>query len=159
MDILTLLSLVTSLDPSAVATAARRRRGIASVYYNGKDGKLAGGGLACLWGHPKGQHVDPSLRFVAHRSLPCGTVVKVTSPRTKRSTLAVVIDRGPFGALHKGRWRIKVRASDPGVWRGELDLSPGTAKAIGHNGFEIVDFRVVGGLRGSAGPAGTAAPP
>jgi hypothetical protein len=143
MDLLALLLIVAAADQNAIETIGRRQRGIASVYYNGKDGHLSGGGLACLWGHPKGQHVDPKLRFIAHRTLRCGTVVRITSIRTKKSTLAAVADRGPFGAMHEGRWRIKIKSSEPGAWRGIADLSPGTAAAIDHNGFEIVELQVV----------------
>lgn len=145
MDLIALLFLVTFADPTTATTAPRPRRetGIASVFYTGKDGRFAGGGLACLWGHPRGQHVDRELRFVAHRRLPCGTVVRVTSVRTGQTTLALTLDKGPFGAMHEGRWRMKIKASDPGRWRGIVDLSPGTAKAIDHNGWERVMLEVV----------------
>lgn len=144
MDILTLLAFVTAAEPESAMIVGRRQRGIASVYYTGRDGKHAGGGLACLWGHPKGQHVDPKLHFIAHRTMRCGTVVKVTSVRTKKSTLAAILDRGPFGSMHEGKWRLKIRSSDPGTWRGIADLSPGTAAAIDHNGgLEAIELQRV----------------
>ncbi len=147
MDLLSLLLWVSVQPPPAILSSRWDQRGIASVYYNGHDGKHAGGGLACLWKHPKGNHVDPTLRFVAHRTWPCGTVVEVYLPRTGKNTLAVVQDRGPYGAVHEGKWVLKVRRSDPGVHRGIVDLSPGTAEALGHNGWERVYLRRVQPIR------------
>jgi hypothetical protein len=140
VEILLFVSSIRAPNPELV----RRwdQVGVASRYYDDR-GKRSGGGMACLWGHPDGQHVDPNLHFVAHRDLPCGTVVHVYNPRTGSSTLAVVLDRGPYGAVRHHRWVMKIRKSDPGRWRGVVDLSPGTANAIGHNGFERVKIRRV----------------
>lgn len=150
MDLLQLLVYVSSLTLSDPTPPLRwSDRGVASVFYTGKDGRHAGGYLACLWRHPRKKQVDRALRFVAHRTLPCGSIVLVHNPRTQRSTYAVVLDRGPYGGVHEGAWVLKLRRSDPGVWRGKLDLSPGTAEAIQHNGFERVNFLV---LRRGADP-------
>lgn len=48
----------------------------------------------------------------AHRTLPFGTHVRVTDPKTKRSVVVTVNDRGPFGK------------------RRVLDLSPSAARAL-----------------------------
>jgi peptidoglycan lytic transglycosylase len=48
----------------------------------------------------------------AHRTLPFGTRVRVTDPKTKRSVVVIVNDRGPFGK------------------RRVLDLSPSAARAL-----------------------------
>jgi rare lipoprotein A len=48
----------------------------------------------------------------AHRTLPFGTHVRVTDPRTKRSVVVTINDRGPFGK------------------RRVLDLSPSAARAL-----------------------------
>jgi rare lipoprotein A len=48
----------------------------------------------------------------AHRTLPFGTHVRVTDPKTKRSVVVTINDRGPFG-----KHRI-------------LDLSPSAARAL-----------------------------
>jgi rare lipoprotein A len=48
----------------------------------------------------------------AHRSLAFGAHVRVTDPKTKRSVVVIINDRGPFG---KGR---------------VLDLSPSAARAL-----------------------------
>ncbi len=49
----------------------------------------------------------------AHRTLPFGTRVRVTDPKTGRSVIVTINDRGPFG-----RHRV-------------LDLSIGAARALG----------------------------
>jgi rare lipoprotein A len=49
----------------------------------------------------------------AHRTLPFGTHVRVTDPKTRRSVVVVINDRGPFG-----KHRV-------------LDLSPSAARALG----------------------------
>ena len=48
----------------------------------------------------------------AHRTLPFGTHVRVTDPKTKRSVVVIINDRGPFG-----KHRV-------------LDLSPSAARAL-----------------------------
>jgi hypothetical protein len=143
MDLLSLLLLVEAqAEPSVPAGTRWEQTGLASVYRPGGGGRN-GGGLACLERHPSGAHVAPDLPFIAHRRLPCGTVVQLYLPRTRRSTLAVVLDRGPFGAIHSGSWVLKLRASDPGTWRGIADLSPGAAAALEHNGLEPIRLRRV----------------
>jgi rare lipoprotein A len=49
----------------------------------------------------------------AHRTLPFGTHVRVTDPKTKRSVVVIINDRGPFGK------------------RRVLDLSPSAARELG----------------------------
>jgi peptidoglycan lytic transglycosylase len=49
----------------------------------------------------------------AHRTLPFGTRVRVTDPKTGRAVTVTINDRGPFG-----RHRV-------------LDLSPSAARALG----------------------------
>lgn len=57
---------------------------------------------------------------VAHPTLPCFSKVMIYNPRTQRTVVATVMDRGPR--------------------RAALDLSPKTARAIRSNGFEFVWF-------------------
>jgi rare lipoprotein A len=59
-----------------------------------------------------GEHYDPNKFTAAHRTLPFGTRVLVTDPRTSRSVVVTVNDRGPF---NKGRM---------------IDLSLAAAKAL-----------------------------
>jgi rare lipoprotein A len=51
----------------------------------------------------------------AHRTLPFGTHVRVTDPKTGRNVTVTINDRGPFG-----KHRV-------------LDLSPSAARALGMN--------------------------
>ncbi len=70
---------------SALAQGPKRIAGLASYYGKDYHGRLATGG-----------HYDPRKFTAAHRSLPFGTHLRVTNPRTKRSVTVVVNDRGPF---------------------------------------------------------------
>jgi rare lipoprotein A (peptidoglycan hydrolase) len=108
-------------------------RGLATRFGDAGD-PLAGEHLYCT-----GKKVDPQQLACAHRTLPCGTVVVLENPRTGRFALCEVLDRGPFGAkLNNGEWAFKIRSSDPGQWRGIIDLSPAVARALDHNGREKV---------------------
>lgn len=60
-----------------------------------------------------GSRFDPDELTAAHMTLPFGTKLKVTSPRTKRSVVVTVTDRGPY---HHKR---------------QLDLSKGAAVKLG----------------------------
>lgn len=55
---------------------------------------------------------------VAHPTLPCGSRVLLYSPRTRRSVVARIGDRGPRHAL--------------------VDLAPATTRALRANGMEMV---------------------
>ena len=61
----------------------------------------------------------------AHRSLPFGTRVRVSDRRTGRSVVVRINDRGPFV-----RGRI-------------IDLSRGSARALGMGGTSYVSLQVV----------------
>ena len=63
-----------------------------------------------------GQRLNPSAMTAAHRSLPFGTKVKVTEPRSGRSVVVTINDRGPF---------IRGRV---------IDLTSGAASVIGIKG-------------------------
>lgn len=96
--------------------------------------RWAGRHLSCT--HEK---LKPGQMVCAHRNLPCGTVLVLHNPRTRRLAACEVLDRGPFGAiLPTGEWGIKIKRDEPGTWRGILDLSPAVADALAHNGFEKV---------------------
>jgi rare lipoprotein A len=43
-----------------------------------------------------GAKLTPSTRGVAHKTLPLGSQVRITDPKTKRSITAPVVDRGPY---------------------------------------------------------------
>jgi rare lipoprotein A len=98
----------------AIATpmSASSQSGIASVY---------SGGLTA-----DGERASPSGLTAAHRSLPFGTLVRVTNDSTGRSVVVRINDRGPF--VH-GR---------------VIDLTPAGAHALGFAGLAHVTLTVVG---------------
>lgn len=108
-------------------------RGVATRFGDPGD-PLDGDHMACT--HEK---MDPNEMVCAHRTLPCGTVVVLVNPRTGLSAPCRVLDRGPYGALlPSGDWAMKIRESDPGQWRGMIDLGPNVANALQLNGREKV---------------------
>jgi len=60
-----------------------------------------------------GTPFDPRGLTAAHKTLPLGTLIRVTNPRTGASVLVTVTDRGPF------------------IGRRELDLSRAAAREVG----------------------------
>jgi rare lipoprotein A len=103
---------VTSQDPPPVATeparpqpdrTGRPRVGVASIY----AGTFAGREMA------NGAAMDPAADNAASRTLPLGTIAKITDISTGESAVVVIKDRGPYA---KGRL---------------VDLSPSTARKIG----------------------------
>ena len=104
--------LITSL--TTVPMIASAQSGVASVYaYRG--GRTA-----------SGERGMPSALTAAHRTLPFGTMVRVTDTRTRRSVVVRINDRGPFV-----RGRI-------------IDVSPAAARALGFSGLAHVTLNVVG---------------
>jgi rare lipoprotein A len=67
-----------------------------------------------------GEKFDPHGLTAAHRTLPFGTRVTVTNPKTGKSVIVVVNDRGPY------------------TRRIEIDISIAAAKAIGLDGTAVV---------------------
>jgi hypothetical protein len=127
-DTLRLLALaLLGVQPMAA------ERGLATRFGDPGD-SLAGNHLYCT-----GKKMEPGALACAHRTLPCGTVLMLENPRTGRFALCEVLDRGPFGAvLDSGEWGFKIRRTDPGEWRGIVDLSPAVSDALAHNGRERV---------------------
>jgi rare lipoprotein A len=94
--------------------AALAQSGIASVYaYDG--GRTA-----------SGERASPGALTAAHRTLPFGTMVRVTNRSSGRSVVVRINDRGPFVS---GRI---------------IDLTPAAARALGFSGLANVDVDVVG---------------
>jgi rare lipoprotein A len=93
---------------------------------SGKAGDCNGGKRvisAYYWEGSKtasGAPFNPQGMTAAHRTLPFGTRLTVSNPRTGKSVVVVVNDRGPFVS---------------GI---SLDLSLGAAQAIGMRGTEAV---------------------
>ena len=88
--------------------------GIASVY--AYSGELTA----------NGETASPKALTAAHRSLPFGTLVRVTNDLSGRSVVVRINDRGPFVA---GRI---------------IDLTPAGAAAIGSDGLAHVSLEIVG---------------
>jgi rare lipoprotein A len=72
------------------AGEARAESGIASVYaVPGRD-VYAGRIMAC------GGKANPNALTAAHKTLPCGSRVRVTNRRNGQSVVVTIRDRGPF---------------------------------------------------------------
>jgi rare lipoprotein A len=98
-----------------VATAAELKNvpsGIASVYSGGRTAN--------------GERASPRQLTAAHRSLPFGTMVRVTSRASGRSVVVRINDRGPYV-----RGRV-------------IDLTPAAASVLGFSGLQWVWLKVIG---------------
>jgi rare lipoprotein A len=103
-----------SVGLAGVAHAAHpggNQVGIASIYSGGKTAN--------------GETASPSHLTAAHRSLPFGTMVRVTNRSTGRSVVVRINDRGPF--VH-GR---------------VIDVTPAAAHQLGFSGLAPVALSVV----------------
>lgn len=111
-------------------------RGLASWY---GDGKMHGRVTA------SGEEIDPDRFTCAHRSLPLQTSVLLVNARDpERRVWCRINDRGPFGATtSSGKWVVKMRADDPGQWRGVLDISVAAARELGtyEQGLQPIEIR------------------
>ena len=106
--VLSTLVIFTILAP----TIASAQSGIASVYSEGPTAT--------------GERVVASAMTAAHRTLPFGTMVRVTNTGNGKTVVVRINDRGPFV---KGRI---------------IDLTPGAARAIGIAGLGKGTVDVVG---------------
>jgi rare lipoprotein A len=93
--------------------SALAQSGIASVYSGGKTAN--------------GERAHAHRMTAAHRTLPFGTMVRVTHRRSGKSVVVRINDRGPFV-----RGRV-------------IDLTPAAARELGFNGLAPVTLAVVGG--------------
>jgi rare lipoprotein A len=110
----TLFASVLVASVIGIPLAASAESGIASVY------SYAGRPTA------DGERASPSGMNAAHRTLPFGTMVRVTNNSTGRSVVVRINDRGPFV-----RGRV-------------IDLTPAAAHALGFSGLAHVTLDVVG---------------
>jgi rare lipoprotein A len=97
---------------TAAASYGLCQSGIASVYSGGRTAN--------------GETAHAGHLTAAHRSLPFGTLVKVTHNHTGRSVVVRINDRGPFV-----RGRV-------------IDLTPAAAHVLGFSGLAPVTIDVVG---------------
>jgi rare lipoprotein A (peptidoglycan hydrolase) len=87
-----------------------------------------------------GQTLTPAVVGVAHRTLPCGTLVAVTY--RGRTAIVPVLDRGPYSRIG-ANW----------------DLTAGAAQALAITGTVRILARVVGRSANSPALGAPAAPP
>ncbi len=110
----TLFASALALSVVGLPLTALAQSGIASVYaYSGEE-------------TANGEMATPEGLTAAHRTLPFGTVVRVTNTQTGRSVVVRINDRGPFIA---GRI---------------IDLTPAAAEALGFSGLADVTVDVIG---------------
>ncbi|HEY1978996.1 MAG TPA: septal ring lytic transglycosylase RlpA family protein [Xanthobacteraceae bacterium] len=98
--------------PHALAGDSKARAFSGMAAYYSRSGRVAEGG-----------RFDPTLLTCAHRTLPFGTRVRVTDPKSGRSVIVTVNDRGPF---NKGR---------------VIDVSLAAARVLGMIGRGIIYVR------------------
>jgi rare lipoprotein A len=107
------VAVVLAISSVSIPMIASAQSGIASVYDEGSQ-------------TASGERLVPSALTAAHRTLPFGTLVRVTNKENGRSVTVRINDRGPFV---QGR---------------VIDLSLGAAHAIGVSGLAPVTLDVVG---------------
>jgi len=108
-----------SRHPAHATQNAASHSGVASVYAS-KGDRYSGGRTA------SGERVHSNELTAAHRSLPFGTMVRVTNRRNSKSVVVRINDRGPFV-----RGRV-------------IDVTPAGARALGFSGLAPVSLSVVG---------------
>ncbi len=111
---LTKLAFASVLFVSVIGfpMAASAQSGLASVYSGGRTAN--------------GERAAASGLTAAHRTLPFGTMVRVTNKHTGRSVVVRINDRGPFV-----RGRV-------------IDVTPAAAHALGFSGLAPVELAVLG---------------
>jgi rare lipoprotein A len=109
---LVLASILVGSVIGAPMTASAQM-GIASVYSGGRTAN--------------GEHAAAAGLTAAHRTLPFGTMVRVTNQHSGRSVIVRINDRGPFV-----RGRV-------------IDVTPAAARALGFSGLAPVTLAVVKG--------------
>jgi rare lipoprotein A len=100
--------IVTLASTATAAQQWQAESGIAATYSD-KSGKTT-----------SGEAFNPQNMTAAHRSLPFGTMVRVTNTQNGRSTVVRINDRGPFT-----RGRV-------------IDVTPAAARALGFSGLAPV---------------------
>ena len=96
-------------SPTNITSSAAGETGLASVYSH-----ESGSGTA------SGQKLNGGALTAAHRTLPCGSKVKVTNKTNGRTAVVTINDRGPF---RRGR---------------VIDVTPAAARVLGFSGLAQV---------------------
>jgi rare lipoprotein A len=90
-------------------------------------------GIASWYGESQrtasGERFDPGAMTAAHRTLPMGTMVRVTNNRNGRSVVVRINDRGPYG---HGRIIDLSRAAARQLGMIDAGTAPVTVEVIGH---------------------------
>jgi rare lipoprotein A len=112
-----LLAFFASSAFGQSATVGQKETGLAAVYTSRLNHHVTS----------SGQIYDGSRMTGAHKTLPCGSKIRVTNPNNKKSVVVKINDRGP---TQQGRI---------------LDLSPVAASHIGirHNQMRKVNLQVL----------------
>ncbi len=105
----------TQAKDSSKESTGSLMRGTASYYANKFDGRRTA----------SGETFRSDKLTCASRTLPFGTMIKITNPRNGRSIIVRVNDRGPYTPRYF------------------LDLSPAAAKAIGMRSSAAIEARVL----------------
>jgi rare lipoprotein A len=114
IPVLIALSLsFSAIEAGAESLKSKGHGGLASVYSTESGSRTA-----------SGERLNPGAMTAAHRSLPFGTMVRVTNQRNGRSAMVRINDRGPFV-----RGRV-------------IDVSPTAARALGFSGVVPVSLNV-----------------
>ena len=112
------LVLLFAVRPAVSAARARVQVGLASFYGPGFHGNETA----------SGEIFDQREMVAAHRSLPLGSVVRVTNLENGRRVVLRVIDRGPYGRNYR---------------KGTIiDVSKGAAQRLGFIRDGLVTVRV-----------------
>jgi rare lipoprotein A len=110
--------LVFATKPAVSAAPPRAQLGLASWYGPGFHGQETA----------SGEIFDQREMVAAHRSLPLGSVVRVTNLENGRRVVLRVIDRGPYGRNYR---------------KGTIiDVSKGAAQRLGFIRDGLVEVRV-----------------
>jgi len=120
MTWLRLLGAALALALMAAPAAAHQLVGIASWYDCMQPGECSRHKITA-----SGERFNPGAMTAAHRTLPFGTMVRVTDLRTGRSVIVRINDRGPFV-----RGRV-------------IDLSRAAARRLGMGGLTRVRIDVL----------------
>ena len=83
--------LLLMASPAGSSTPLRVQRGLASFYGPGFQGERTASGAI----------FDERQMVAAHRTLPLGSVVRVTNLENNRAVVLKVIDRGPYGRNYR----------------------------------------------------------
>ena len=104
--------------PAGSSTPLEVQRGLASFYGPGFNGQQTA----------SGRIFDEREMVAAHRSLPLGSVVRVTNLQNNRAVVLEVIDRGPYGRNYR---------------KGTIiDVSRGAARRLGFIRDGLVRVRI-----------------